>query len=59
MDWTKIVMAIAIGGMILLLWPRAKAMMTNSPKAEKGDWQAVVLPLAFVVGFVVLLILMV
>jgi hypothetical protein len=59
MDWTKIIMAIAIGGMILLLWPRAKQMMTESPKAEKGDWQAVILPLAAVVGFVILLIMMV
>lgn len=59
MDWMKIVWAIAIGGMILLLWPNAKRMFKMSPKAEKGDWQAVVIPLAFVVGFVALLILMV
>lgn len=31
-------------------------MLTNSPKAEAGDWQAFILPLAGVVGFVALLI---
>jgi hypothetical protein len=59
MDWTKIIWAMLLGAMILFLWPRAKQMLKHSPKAQKGDWQAVLLPLAFVVGFVVLLILMV
>ncbi len=59
MDWTKIIWALLLGAMILFLWPRAKQMLKHSPKAQKGDWQAVLLPLAFVVGFVVLLILMV
>jgi hypothetical protein len=59
MDWMQIVWAIGIGGIILFLWPNAKRMLTASPKAQKGDWQAVVIPLAFVVGFVALLILMV
>jgi hypothetical protein len=34
-------------------------MVTNSPKAEAGDWQAVVLPLLAVAGFVALLIYLV
>lgn len=34
-------------------------MLKNSPKAEQGDWQAVLLPIVFVVGFVILLIMMV
>ena len=59
MDWMKIIWAIAIGGLILLLWPQAKHMLKNSPKAGQGDWQAVILPLAAVVGFVVLLIMLV
>ena len=51
-----------IGSVILLvlilifLLPRAKHMLTNSPKAESGDWQAAMLPLAGVVGFIVLLV---
>jgi hypothetical protein len=59
MDWMKLIWAIAIGGVILLLWPQAKQMFKHSPKAEKGDWQAVILPLAAVVGFVILLIMLV
>jgi hypothetical protein len=59
MDWTKIIWVVAIGGMVVLLWPRAMRMLKHSPKAEKGDWTAVVIPLAMVVGFVILLILMV
>ena len=34
-----------------------KHWSANSPKAEKGDWQAVVLPLAAVVGLVLLLVM--
>ncbi len=59
MDWTKIIWAVLLGAMILFLWPRAKHMLKHSPKAEGGDWQAVVVPIAFVVGFVILLIMMV
>ncbi|MEW8507672.1 MAG: hypothetical protein AB2598_13300 [Candidatus Thiodiazotropha sp.] len=59
MDWTKLIWALLLGAMILFLWPRAKQMLKHSPKAQQGDWHAVLLPLAFVVGFVVLLIMMV
>jgi hypothetical protein len=45
--------------LLFYLWPTYKAWQQSSPKAEKGDWQAVVLPLAAVVGFVVLLIMLV
>ncbi|MES9816617.1 MAG: hypothetical protein ABW155_08195 [Candidatus Thiodiazotropha sp.] len=39
MDWTKIIWALLLGAMILFLWPRAKHMLKNSPKAQAGDWQ--------------------
>jgi uncharacterized membrane protein YphA (DoxX/SURF4 family) len=45
--------------LLFYLWPAYKAWQQNSPKAEKGDWQAVVLPLGAVVGFVILLIMLV
>jgi hypothetical protein len=45
--------------MLFYLWPTFKAWQEHGPKAEKGDWQAAVLPLAAVVGLVVLLVLMV
>ncbi len=59
MDWVKIFSAILIVGWIIFMWPRAKYWLQNSPKAQKGDWQAAILPLAAVVGFVILLIMLV
>jgi hypothetical protein len=59
MDWVKIFCAVLIIGWIIYIWPRAKYWLKNSPKAEKGDWQAAILPLAAVVGFVILLIMLV
>ncbi len=59
MDWLKIFSAILIVGWIIFMWPRAKYWLQNSPKAQKGDWQAAILPLAAVVGFVILLIMLV
>ena len=55
-DWTKLLMALFLGAMLLYLLPRAKHMMQNSPKAEKGDWQAVLIPIGFVVLFILFLI---
>ena len=59
MDWLKISTAIFLILLLVFLLPSAKHMLTNSPKAEKGDWQAVLLPLIGVVGFIVLLVWMV
>ena len=59
MDWMKIGSAVLLIAMIIYIWPSAKHMMNNSPKAESGDWQAVVLPLLGVIGFVALLIYLV
>jgi len=59
MDWMKIGSALLIIAMIVWIWPRAKRMMTESRKAEPGEWTGALLPLAAVVGFVVLLIMMV
>ena len=53
--WMKIGSAVLLGLMIVLLIPRARDMVANSPKAEAGDWRAFVLPLLAVVGFVLFL----
>ena len=45
--------------LIFRMYPTAKHWMENGPKAEQGDWQAAIIPLAAVVGFVILLIMMV
>jgi len=48
-----------MGVMVILLWPRAMDLLRNGPRGSSDDWKAALLPLALVVGFVVLLILMV
>ncbi len=56
MDWLQISSAIFLLLMLVFLFPRAKHVFFNSPKAEPGDWSAALFPLLGVVGFIVLLI---
>ncbi|MEM7541304.1 MAG: hypothetical protein AAF384_06900 [Pseudomonadota bacterium] len=50
----------ALALVLVMFWfPSARRMWQNSPDAEPGDWQGVLLPLAAVVGFVLLLIALV
>ena len=55
MDWIKVSSAIFLVLMLFFLLPRAKHMLTNSPKPEARDWQAALIALLGVVGFVALL----
>lgn len=55
-DWLKILSAVFLVLLLVYLFPRAKHMMQNSPKAEKGDWNSAMLPLAGVVAFIALLV---
>ncbi|MBE9516856.1 MAG: hypothetical protein IME93_07735 [Proteobacteria bacterium] len=57
--WMKLLWALPLIIMAFLIFPRAQAMMKNSPKAEAGDWQSALILILFVVGFVILLIMMV
>jgi len=59
MDWIQITSAIFLGAMVIFLFPRAKHAIANSPKAEKGDWMSFIIPIAAVIGFIILLIMMV
>ena len=59
MDWEKILWALALGAMILLLWPQAKRMLAESRKAEPWEWAGVILPLLGVVALVVLMVMLV
>jgi len=45
--------------MLFYLWPAFKNWQENGPKAETGDWQAVIIPLVAVAGFIALLVVMV
>ena len=38
MDWTKIITAILLVTMIVVIFPRAKHMLKNSPKGSGGQW---------------------
>ncbi|EGV52423.1 seryl-tRNA synthetase [Candidatus Endoriftia persephone str. Guaymas] len=55
MDWMKILAAAAMVMMLFAMWPAYKHWSQNGPKAEKGDWMAVLLPIGAVIGFVILL----
>jgi len=45
--------------MLFYLWPAFKNWQENGPKAETGDWKAVIIPLVAVAGFIALLVMMV
>ena len=55
-DWMKIISAIALVLMLVYLIPRAKAVMQASAEVENKDWKGALIPLVFVVLFVILLI---
>ena len=59
MDWMQIGAALLLVMMIVFLWPRAKAMMEQSAQETDRDWKGAIVPLAAVLGFVVLLMAMV
>lgn len=57
--WLKVGTALLL---IMVLWrvgPAAMHWMKNGPKGTSQDWMGLMVPLAAVVGFVLLLIMMV
>ena len=56
MDWMKIISAVALGLMLIALVPRAKNVLSGTPKGSAADWQAAVLPVLAVIVFVAILI---
>lgn len=59
MDWLKIGSAVFLIAMIIFIWPRMKHAVANSPKGTMNDWMGFIVPLAAVIGFIILLINMV
>jgi NADH:ubiquinone oxidoreductase subunit 6 (subunit J) len=55
-DWTRVLYAGALIMMIVVIYPAFKWWTKHGPKAEKGDWNAALLPLVGVVLFILLLI---
>ena len=59
MDWTKIGTALLLGAMLIFIFPRMREAVKNSPKGTSQDWMGFIIPLAAVIAFVILLIMMV
>ena len=57
MNWTTIASAVFMIAMLVYIFPRMRHAMKHSPKGSHKDWMGFVVPLAAVIGFVVLLIL--
>ena len=53
----KIALAAVMVLLLFRLWPVYKQWQESGRKAEKGDWQAALLPLGAVVLLVILLIM--
>ena len=45
--------------MLFIIFPRAKQAAANAPKATKDDWMGFIKPMAFVVIFIIVLIMLV
>ncbi len=59
MDWLAIGSAALLIGMIVFMFPRMKHAVANSPQGTMKDWMGFIIPLAAVIGFIILLIQMV
>lgn len=59
MDWIQIGSALGLLAMIIFIFPRARHAVKNAPKGTQKDWMGFIIPLAAVIGFVILLINMV
>ena len=59
MDWIQIGSAVMLVAMLFMIFPRAKAAITNSPKGNSGDWMSFIVPMTAVVLFIIVLIALV
>lgn len=55
--WLKAGAALLLGLTLVLLLPRAKLIMQNTPTPRVGDWRSAILPLLAVAGLVALLMM--
>ncbi len=59
MDWSKITYALLMLAMLIIIFPSVKRATANAPKATKDDWMGFIKPMAFVVIFIIVLIMLV
>lgn len=57
MDWLQIGSAALMIGMLVLIYPRMKHAIKNSPKGTSEDWKGFLIPLVAVIAFVAFLML--
>lgn len=57
--WETLLLGLLAAAVLLWMWPGVREATRRSRKVENPDWRGVLLPLAVVVLFVALLILMV
>jgi hypothetical protein len=53
--WMKIGSAVLLVAMLAIIIPRARQMMTQSPKGSTSQWVSFLIPVGIVVLFVLLL----
>ncbi|HKK15535.1 MAG TPA: hypothetical protein VJ981_02445 [Gammaproteobacteria bacterium] len=56
--WEQILLGIGAVVLVFLFWPGVKIAMQKSREAENPDWKGALLPIAAVIGFVILLIML-
>ena len=56
MDWMQIFSALALVMFIVILFPRTREMVKNSPKGTPSDWLSFVVPVIGVILFIAFLI---
>jgi cobalamin synthase len=54
--WMKIGASLLLITMFVVILPRAKQMLANSPKGSMGDWLGALIPIGLVVLFILVLI---
>lgn len=59
MDWIQIGSALFLGAMLVFIFPRMRNSVKHAPKGNMNDWMGFIIPLAAVIGFIILLIQMV
>jgi len=56
--WEQLLLGIGAVALLFLFWPGAKAALEKSRQAENPDWKGALIPIAAVVAFIILLIIM-
>ena len=55
--WEQVLLGIAAVILVFLFWPGARAAMERSKGAQNPDWKGALLPIGFVILFIILLVM--